>query len=97
MFSGWDFLRLSILLFRVGKRSDEERTIRSTEVAELGRGRVVGNYFSAVRFSFVVREREAVWGYVQRSKFFASEYIGFHFFKAGRCVRGAYIMTYWFM
>jgi len=40
MFSGQNFLRLSILLFGVGKRSDEERTIRSTEVAELGRGRV---------------------------------------------------------
>jgi len=77
MFSGQIFLRLSILLFGAGKRSDEERTIRSTEVAELGRGRVVGNYFSAVRFSFEVREREAVRDYVQRSKFFASEYITF--------------------
>jgi hypothetical protein len=57
MFSGQNFLRLIILLFRAGKRSDEERTIMSTEVAELGRGRVVRNYFSAVRFSFEVRER----------------------------------------
>jgi hypothetical protein len=59
MFSGQNFLRMSILLFGRARRSDEERTIRSTEVADEGRGWVAGNYFSAVRFSFVVREREA--------------------------------------
>jgi hypothetical protein len=77
MFSGQNFLRLSILLFGRARRSDEERTIRSTDVADEGRGRVAGNYFSAVRFSFVVREREAVRGYVQRLGFFVIEYITF--------------------
>ena len=84
MFSGQVFLRLSILLFieyitfQGGQKgSNTERTIRSTDVADEGRWRVVGNYFSAVRFSFVVRERSAVRGYVQRSGFFADEYITF--------------------
>jgi hypothetical protein len=55
MFSGQNFLRLSILLFieyitfRGGQKgSNTERTIRSTDVADAGRGRVVGNYFSFV-------------------------------------------------
>jgi hypothetical protein len=46
----------------------------------MSRTRVGGGWreiFSEVRFSFVVREREAVRGYVQGSKFFASEYITF--------------------
>jgi hypothetical protein len=46
MFSGQNFLRLSILLFRRARRSDEERTIRSTEVADEGRGRVKWGSFS---------------------------------------------------
>ena len=92
------FFAIEYITFQGGQKgSNTERTIRSTDVADAGRGRVVGNFFSAVRFSFEVREREAVRDYVQRLGFFADEYISFHFFKAGRCVRGAYIMTYWFM
>jgi hypothetical protein len=62
------FFAIEYITFRGGQKgSNTERTIRSTDVADEGRGWVVGkNYFSAVRFSFVVREREAVRGYVQR-------------------------------
>jgi hypothetical protein len=87
------FFVIEYITFQGGqKRSNTERTIRSTDVADEGRGRVVGNYFfSAVRFSFEVREREAVRGYVQRSKFLASEYISFSLFQGGQmCPRSVY-------
>jgi hypothetical protein len=58
------------------------------------RTQVGGGWWEIIFHSFEVREREAVRGYVQRSGFFASEYISFHFFKAGRCVRGASVVIY---
>ena len=89
------FFAIDYITFRGGQKgSNTERTIRSTDVADEGRGWVAGKFFSAVKISLVVREREAVRGYDQRSEFFASEYIGFHFFKAGRCVRGASVVIY---
>jgi hypothetical protein len=44
------FFASEYITFQGGqKRSNTERTIRSTDVADEGRGWVVGNYFSAVK------------------------------------------------
>jgi hypothetical protein len=46
------FFVIEYITFQGGqKRSNTERTIRSTDVADEGRGRVAGNYFSAVKIS----------------------------------------------
>jgi hypothetical protein len=42
---------------QVGKRSDEERTIRSTEVAELGWGWVVGRFKKFVEMFLYLLDR----------------------------------------
>jgi hypothetical protein len=48
---------IDYITFQAGKRSDEERTIRSTEVAELGWGWVVGGLKKFVEMFLYLRDR----------------------------------------
>ncbi len=87
------FFASDYITFRGGQKgSNTERTIRSTDVADEGRGRVVGKFFSAIEISVCGSGASRRLGAMFKGQNFLR--MSILLFKAGRCVRGAYVVIY---